>query len=175
MTTRSKKQKHSIMEFISNFNYDLWIHDVSGSHIYDIEWYDLIEERIGKIKRLDFVEEEWIEGQKQKALRVKFDYMYNNTYNEHMLIRIDLKGCGKFCFTRKIYGKEYEDSLPIYIARKGSYDFDEEGEKPGVVKRIIGYRTIYYTKNTKIEPLERWFINENQEKQYQLQNDNQVS
>ena len=177
MTTRSKKPKHSIMEFISNVNYDLWIHDVSGSHIYDIEWYDLIEERIGKIKRLDFVEEEWIQGQIQKALHVTFDYWYNNTYNEHMLIRMDLKSCGRFCFTRTIYGKKYEHSLPIYIPRKGTYDFEEEGEKPGVVKRVIGHRTIYYTKNTKIEPLERWFINENQQQQKkpQVSNDDEVS
>ena len=90
-----------------------------------------------------------------------------------MRIRIDLKGCGKFCFTRKIYGKEYEHSLPIYIARKGCYDFEEEGEKPDVVKRVIGHRTIYYTKNTKIEPLKNWGVNENQV-QDQVSNDDEV-
>jgi hypothetical protein len=139
------------MEVINNVNYDVWIHDITGVNVYIVDWYDLIEERIGKIKRMDIVDEEWIEGQKAKALRVKFEYLYNNTYNEDMRIRINLKKCGKFYYNTWIHGNQYEHSLPIYIANEGTYDFEEEGEKPDVVKYVIGHRNIYYTKNTKIQ------------------------
>jgi hypothetical protein len=132
-----------------NCNYNIRIADVKNMEISHTKLYDLFDTTIGKVSRMDFVEEEWVKGIKNVAVFVKFDYWYENDYTVGLDNTFASSVSAKLCYYTHPVG-----NVDFYyvIYRNKKYDFPEN-ENVKKCKFSGEGRNIYYTKNTSIIPL----------------------